>query len=140
IGTPPALSLAMRSRSMSVQTTSCPASARQAPVTKPTYPQPMTERRKTSSPWDDLLRDSEPLHPKLPASHCRRIPQSSKVLHSLPSLVLGYATASNNISGNFVCRGARRSRKRFFRHGFLPDQASGLELDTAFCHAHQQAA
>lgn len=40
----------MRSRSMSVQTTSCPASARQAPVTSPTYPHPMTERRKGKPP------------------------------------------------------------------------------------------
>src|SRR5262249_46296035 len=39
----------MRSASISVQKTSCPASARQAPVTKPTYPQPMTQRRKNSS-------------------------------------------------------------------------------------------
>src|SRR5712664_211541 len=83
MGTPPALSLAMRSRSMSVQTTSCPASARQAPVTKPTYPQPMTERRKKGSPWDELLRDGEHAHPKLPVSHCLRIPQRSKVLRGL---------------------------------------------------------
>src|SRR5260370_42354555 len=41
---------------MSVQTTSCPASARHAPVTRPTYPQPMTERRKTNPPFDELRR------------------------------------------------------------------------------------
>src|SRR6267378_3782408 len=71
----------MRSRSMSVQTTSCPASARQAPVTKPTYPQPMTERRKTSSPWDDLAKEQRtPVHPELSASHCRRIPERRKAL------------------------------------------------------------
>src|SRR5262249_10475660 len=34
---------------MSVQITSCPASAKQAPVTKPTYPQPITDRRKRIS-------------------------------------------------------------------------------------------
>src|SRR5690242_1835066 len=49
MGTPPALSLAMRSASISVQTTSWPASARQAPVTSPTYPHPMTESRKERS-------------------------------------------------------------------------------------------
>src|SRR6516164_2096203 len=54
MGTPPAWSLAMRSRSMSVQTTSCPASARQAPVTSPTYPHPMTERRKGKPPSTEL--------------------------------------------------------------------------------------
>src|SRR5882724_228228 len=64
----------MRSRSMSVHTTSCPASARQAPVTKPTYPQPMTERRKTSSPGDAVPKNDDPVHSKLPVSHCRRIP------------------------------------------------------------------
>src|SRR5215469_1402284 len=54
MGTPPAWSLAMRSRSMSVHTTSCPASARQAPVTSPTYPHPMTERRNGKPPSTEL--------------------------------------------------------------------------------------
>src|SRR5215471_18518972 len=49
MGTWPAFSWAMRPASMSVHITWCPASARQAPVTKPTYPQPITDRRKRIS-------------------------------------------------------------------------------------------
>jgi len=49
MGTWPAFNFAMRSASTSVQMTSCPASARQAPVTRPTYPQPITVRRTTFS-------------------------------------------------------------------------------------------
>src|SRR6266436_1848883 len=45
MGTTPAFSEAMRSGSLSVQTTWWPSSAKHVPVTKPTYPQPITEIR-----------------------------------------------------------------------------------------------
>src|SRR5260370_41022236 len=88
MGTPPSFSLAILSLSMSVQTTSCPASARHAPVTRPTYPQPMTERRKKDSPFDFLgrrnfrsrgARDSyfDGREEENKALHCLALPQKS---------------------------------------------------------------
>jgi len=40
----------MRTKSLSVATTSCPTVAKQLPVTNPTYPQPMTAIRMALSP------------------------------------------------------------------------------------------
>src|ERR1700756_4642127 len=42
MGILPACNVAMREASLSVATTSCPASARQLPETSPTYPHPIT--------------------------------------------------------------------------------------------------
>src|SRR5579862_3347536 len=52
MGSLPAWSMAMRPASTSVATTSWPAYPRQPPVTSPTYPHPITARRKGSPPLE----------------------------------------------------------------------------------------
>src|ERR1700691_3852042 len=67
MGSFPARRVTILDSSLSVQVTSCPISAKQAPVTKPTYPQPITEIRKIriSPAWIPL--------PTL-AQNARRLP------------------------------------------------------------------
>src|SRR5712671_2133137 len=57
MGILPACSVAMRDASLSVATTSCPASARQLPETSPTYPHPITANFTRDFPlrWSYIL-------------------------------------------------------------------------------------
>ena len=89
----------MRRSSISVQMTSCPASARHAPVTNPTYPQPITERRKVILPnyrgWFvrsqnpyKILNYSLQLNLGLTREECESLTMRGGVLHSVPTAVL----------------------------------------------------
>src|ERR1700693_5483757 len=61
MGSLPAWSMAMRPASTSVATTSCPAYDKQPPVTSPTYPHPITAKRKRGPPVQRQPERNRPL-------------------------------------------------------------------------------
>src|SRR6266852_8458399 len=77
----PACKVAMRDASLSVATTSCPASARQLPETSPTYPHPITANFTLDFPLlRPLYSTRNPCELILAQSHGRRKRNTALVL------------------------------------------------------------
>src|SRR5438552_13027362 len=87
----------MRSGSLSVQTTWWPSSAKHVPVTKPTYPQPITEIRTLRPPKLWPIGRPSLLHTIYQQGHSsHHFPYRARLLHEPLGCTVTEARKSNN--------------------------------------------